>query len=287
MPNVENNALANSIDLVKNYVSDPDNLYGVLRAGLLTADLDTPFVEFIGARTASFPSFPLNSADLPDYSSSNGYSRVDVNYKRVEKTVSQDKGYQIAVDQLDLEDGHLTAIAIVNNQVRQMEVPTIDKYRLKALADNAGTTATINLSSSDPFTLYDTAVETLIENEIPKEGTILYCTPDFYSALKQSDSVRRTVNVNTNSGDVNREIITLDGVTKVVEVPSTRMPSNVKFILVQPKAVVAGIKRSYSNVIEHPEDFDGILINRRLVHDLFVLDTRTYGVYVGSIATSE
>lgn len=286
MANVENNALNNTIVEVKNYVDDPDNLYGVLRAGLLTSDLETPFVQFVGAKTMSYPSFPLNSTDLPDYSKTNGYSRVDVNYERTEVTVSQDKGYQIAVDAEDLENGHLTSIAIINNQVRQMEIPSIDKYRLNKLATESGVTtiSTVDLTTQDALELYDTAIASLVDNEIPKEGTILYCTPDFYTKLKQSDNVRRSINVQTNNGVINREIIMIDGVTKVMEVPSSRMPSNTKFILVQPLAQISGIKRNKSVVIPEPEDFDGILINRRLVHDTFVLKTRLKGVYVGKTA---
>ena len=252
MANVENNALSNTIILVKNYVDDPNNLYGVLRDGLVTGDLETPFISFVGAKTMVYPVFPLNTEDLPDYSGTQGFARVNVNYERKEETVTQDKGYQIAVDRLDLLDGHLNSIMIINNQVRQMEIPT----------------------------LYDEAIQTLKENEIPVTNTILYCTPAFYTALKNSDKVRRAINVQVNNGEVNREVLMLDGVTKIVQVTSKRLPENVNAILVQPLSVIAGIKRSYSRVVEDPEDIDGILINRRLVHDLFVLSDRAKGVYV-------
>lgn len=286
MATTENIALANTIDKVKNYVDDPNNLYGVLRAGLLTGDLDTPFVQFIGASTMSYPVFPKNTTDLPDYSKTGGYTRVNVDYDRKEVTVSQDKGYQIGVDRLDLEDGHLTSIMIVNNQVRQMEVPTLDKYRLNKLASASGVTSVeITLGTDDLLKAYDKAVETLTDNELPVSGTILYCTPSFYSALKENDNVRRTVNVNQNDGNVNRNIVMLDDVTKIVQVPTSRMPASTLAILVQPLAVIAGIKRSYSKLIEDPEDFDGILINRRLVHDLFVLEDRNKGVYVFKTAS--
>ena len=286
MATTENIALANTIDKVKNYVDDPNNLYGVLRAGLLTGDLDTPFVQFVGASTMSYPVFPKNTTDLPDYSKTGGYTRVNVDYDRKEVTVSQDKGYQIGVDRLDLEDGHLTSIMIINNQVRQMEIPTLDKYRLNKLASASGVTSVeITLGTDDLLKAYDKAVETLTDNELPVSGTILYCTPSFYSALKQNDNVRRTVNVNQNDGNVNRNIVMLDDVTKIIQVPTSRMPASTLAILVQPLAVIAGIKRSYSKLIEDPEDFDGILINRRLVHDLFVLEDRNKGVYVFKTAS--
>ena len=281
MANVENNALSNTITLVKNYVDDPNNLYGVLRDGLVTGDLETPFISFVGAKTMVYPVFPLNTEDLPDYSGTQGFARVNVNYERKEETVTQDKGYQIAVDRLDLLDGHLNSIMIINNQVRQMEIPTLDKYRLNKLATATGVTSKeITLGTDDPLAVYDEAIQTLKENEIPVTNTILYCTPAFYTALKNSDKVRRAINVQVNNGEVNREVLMLDGVTKIVQVTSKRLPENVNAILVQPLSVIAGIKRSYSRVVEDPEDIDGILINRRLVHDLFVLSDRAKGVYV-------
>ena len=114
MANVENNALSNTITLVKNYVDDPNNLYGVLRDGLVTGDLETPFISFVGAKTMVYPVFPLNTEDLPDYSGTQGFARVNVNYERKEETVTQDKGYQIAVDRLDLLDW--TNYVINNNK---------------------------------------------------------------------------------------------------------------------------------------------------------------------------
>lgn len=208
MATTENIALANTIDKVKNYVDDPNNLYGVLRAGLLTGDLDTPFVQFVGASTMSYPVFPKNTTDLPDYSKTGGYTRVNVDYDRKEVTVSQNKGYQIGVDRLDLEDGHLTSIMIINNQVRQMEIPTLDKYRLNKLATATGVTSKeITLGTDDPLAVYDEAIQTLKENEIPVTNTILYCTPAFYTALKNSDKVRRAINVQVNNGEVNREVL--------------------------------------------------------------------------------
>ena len=60
-------ALSNNIALVKNYVDDPGNLYAVWRKGALTGDLETPFIQFIGARTMSYPVMPFKTGELDDY----------------------------------------------------------------------------------------------------------------------------------------------------------------------------------------------------------------------------
>jgi hypothetical protein len=278
--NVENVALANNIALVKNYVDDPNNLYGVLRKGLLTGDLETPFVNFVGASTMSYPVFPLDNTDLPNYSKTNGYERLDATLERKELTVSQDKGYQMAIDAVDLEDSHTTAVAYINNTVRQKEIPNIDKYRLNKLATASGVAS--GAVTDDPLADYDKAAASLVDNELPLEGTILYTTTAFYNAIKASDRIKRTAQA--TDGNLQSTVTSIDGVTKVVVVPATRMPAGKAFILVQPLAVIAGIKRNKSSVKDDPEDFDGILINRRLVHDCFVLEDRVKGIYVGTSA---
>lgn len=279
MANTENIALANNIAVVKNYVEDPNNLYGVLRAGLLTAKLDTPNVNFVGASTMSYPVFPLDEAELPNYSKTTGYARLNATLVRRELTVSQDKGYQMAIDAVDLEDSHTTAIQYINSTVKNKEIKNIDAYRLTALKTAAGTSAAI---TTDALADYDTAAGTLINNEIPLEGSILYCTSTFYNTLKASDRIRRTIDAST--GSIQSQVVNIDGVTEVIVVPATRMPASTAFILVQPLAVIAAIKRNKTSVKTDPEDFDGILINRRLVHDCFVLEDRKMGIYVGTSA---
>lgn len=282
MANVENVPLNNNIALVKNYLDDPNNLYGVLRKSLLTGDLETQFTEFIGASTMSYPVFPMDNTDLPNYDKVNGYARIDAQLERKEETISQDKGYQMAIDAEDLIDSHTTAIAYINNNVRQKEVPNIDKYRLNKIATTTGIQE--HTLTDDALADYDNSIALLFDAEIPKEGTIMYTNTTYYNSIKASDRIKRTLDASTSNGQINRDVAMLDGVTKIVQVPTSRMPAGVSFILVQPLAVIAGIKRNKTSVKDDPEDFDGVLINRRLKHDLFVLKDRVKGIVVGKAA---
>lgn len=276
--------ISNSIATVKNYVKDESNLYSVFRSASLTSDLETPMVHFIGAKTMSYPVFPKSTEDMPDYNPATGYTRESATLVRREVTVSQDKGYQNAIDQLDLMDSGTTAVAYINNNVRQKDVPTVDKYRLaqlKAGAATANIVAAEAATGGTALTLYDNAVKALIDAEFPVEGTIMYCSTAYYNAIKDSTRVIRPIA--SGETNVSRKVEMLDGNTKIVVVPATRMPASTQFILVNPKAVICGTKHSVTKVIEDPEDFDGILINRRLVHDLIVMEDRKDGIYVLTI----
>ena len=273
--------ISNSIAKITNFVKDESNLFSVFRAASLTSDLETPMVHFIGAKTMSYPVFPKSTAEMPDYNPATGYTREAATLVRREVTVSQDKGYQNAIDELDLQDSGTTGIAYINNNVRQKDVPTVDKYRLaqlKAGAATANVVAAVAATGDTALKLYDQACKALIDAEFPIEGTIMYCSTDFYNAIKDSTRVLRPI----TNGEVNitRKVEYLDGNTKIVVVPANRMPASTQFILVNPKAIICGTKHSVTKVIENPEDFDGILINRRLVHDLIVMEDRKDGIYV-------
>lgn len=268
---------------IKNYVKDDSNLYSVFRAASLTDDLETPMIHFVGARTMSYPVFPKSTDDMPDYDPATGYKRESATLVRREVTVSQDKGYQNAIDELDLQDSGTTGVAYINNNVRQKDVPTVDRYRLKQLVAGAANSVSAAKATGDTaLSLYDGAVKALIDAEFPVEGTVMYVSTDFYNAIKDSTRVIRPIT--GGETNISRKVEYLDGNTKIVVIPATRMPENTQFILVNPKAVICGTKHSVTKVIEDPEDFDGILINRRLVHDLIVMEDRKEGIYVCTLA---
>ena len=175
-----NPAIANNIALVKKYVDDPESAYGVFRAASLTTDLETPLVQFIGAKTMSYPVFPLENGELEDYDPATGYARDKTTYERREVTVSQDKGYQIPIDALDLIDSHTTAVMHINNKIRQKDVPAIDKYRLKKLFTGGSKHEVEAATADNILALYDAAIADLINHEYPTSGLILYVKPEIF-----------------------------------------------------------------------------------------------------------
>lgn len=281
-------AIANNIALVKNYVDDPNSLYGVFRAASLTTDLETPFLQFVGERTMSYPVFPLENGELEDYDPTVGYARDKTTYERREITVTQDKGYQFPIDALDLIDSHTTAIMHINNKVRQKDVPAIDRYRLKRLFTGGTQHEVPAVTADNILDLYDNAIKEIFDKEYPTAGTILYITSDGYKAIKNATQIRRNISVDQKNSDINREVEYLDGITKIVKIPADRWPDKTcQFMLVSPLALICGIKRNVSRIVENPEDMDGIKVNRRIVHDCFIQQDRQVGVYVAKTAASK
>lgn len=284
-------AVANNIAEFKKYVDDPNNAYAVYRDSSLTADLETPMGEFGDNAEFSYPVFPFEDGDIPNYDKANGFTNDAVTYERRTLIFSQDKGYSIPVDYRDLKESHLTAVAIYNNKVRQRDVPSIDKYRFNALVAGTGKSAkgtryeifkegVGTVTADNFFEKYDAAIEKMINAEIPVEGLIMYCPTHTYNACKNSAQVKRIIDLKDKNIDRNVEFI--DSTTKIKVIPSVRWPEGVEFILVQPKSIICGTKFENVDFFERSERFSGCLVNKRFVHDCLIQEDRANGVYVGT-----
>ena len=284
-------AIANNIAEFKKYVDDASNAYAVYRAASLTADLETPMAEFSDNASVTYPVFPFEDGDIPNYDKANGFTNDDVTYERRTVVFSQDKGYSIPVDYRDLKENHLTAVAIYNNKLRQRDVPAIDKYRLAKLAAGTGKSnakqeiiaeVTGSITAANAFEKYDAAIGKLIDAEIPTTGLLMYCTTGAYNGFKNSDLVKRVAGMQDKN--IDRTVEMIDSTTKLIVVPAGRMPEGVEFILVQPQSLICGTKFENVNFFDKSERFDGCLVNKRFVHDCLIQEDRANGVYVAKKA---
>ena len=188
---------------------------------------------------------------------------------------------------------------------RTQVVPEIDAYRFAKISANAGTTVTATLSGSDNIAdLIQTGEATLDDKEVPYEGRILFVNPYIYAYLKQ-DITRYTQN---GDPDVNGEVEMYDGM-RVIRVPSGRFNTQVtlaqpttnssaggysatgvdiNFLIVHPSAVMQVIKHQIPRLFspEVNQEADAWKLNYRVVHDLWVLQNKTYGIYLHKKAAS-
>lgn len=281
-------AIANNIAMFKKYVDDPSNSYQVFRKNSLTQCLETPMGQFGDNAEFSYPVFPFEDGDVPDYDKKNGFSNDDVTYERKQIIFSQDKGYSIPVDYRDLKESHLTAVAIYNNKLRQRDIPSIDKYRLNALVTGTGISgnarkeilkeATGAVTKDNCFDLYDAGVAKIFDAEIPTTGLVMFCPTATYNSFKKSDQVKRVIDLKDKN--IDRDIEYIDSSTRIVQIPTSRWPSGVEFILVQPLSLICGVKFEIVDFFERSERFSGCLVNKRFVHDLKIQEDRANGVYV-------
>lgn len=278
--------MPNTIALAQAYLKDAVKLNQVAKEALLTGDLEANRVQFVGANTVKLPSITFG-AGLGTYSRATGFVENDITLSWDTFTLSQDKGNSLKLDAMDDEEGlGQELVPYVNEYIRTVEVPEVDKYRLGVLATAAGTTEVETIALATAITQLMAGFETLKENEFPEEGLILYCTPAIDTLFQLSPELQRYIRVDeVRNGEVSTKVRYFNG-AKIVVVPSNRMPAKANFILVHPSAQMSVVKHNpahYYGVGTVP-GFDGGQVDIRLYHDCFVIDNRKMGIYVSETA---
>ena len=291
--------VANSVSLATKFLPYLDEVY---KRNSLTALLDmaNEQVEFIGAQTAKV--FKIDVDGLGNYSRNAGFVPGSADGTWETLTLERDRGRSFSIDVMDNDEtlGMMMASTLAQFE-RVSVVPELDAYRLAKYAANAGTKVSATLSGSDNIAdLIQTAEATLDDKEVPYEGRILFVNPTIYSYLK-GDITRYTQN---GEGNINTEVEMYDGM-RIIRVPSARFNTQVtlasptdassaggftttgqdiNFMIIHPSAVVQVVKHVIPRVFspEVNQEADAWKINYRVYHDAFVLDNKTYGIYVHS-----
>lgn len=272
---------------------------------LLTADLTTQNVVFVGAKKIKIPFITVSG--YKDHSRNGGFNRGTVENQFMEKELEFDRDVEFFVDAMDVDETNqaLSAANITNTFEHEKAIPETDAYRLSKLYtdfNDLGETATQDeLTAATILEKFDTLMEEMDEAEVPEDGRILYVTPSIYTIFKQAEKITRMLEV-TRDTAVNRHVRALDDV-KIKRIPSGRMKTAYDFtegftpastakqmnmILVHPSAVIAADKHAYINLWapgSHTQG-DGYLYQNRKYGDLFVLNTRSDGIKI-NLSTDE
>ena len=266
---------------------------------LLTADLTTQNVVFVGAKKIKIPFITVSA--YKDHSLNGGFNRGTVENQFMEKELEFDRDVEFFVDAMDVDETNqaLSAANITNTFEHEKAIPETDAYRLSKLYTDFN--ALVETATQDELTAatilekFDTLMEEMDEAEVPEDGRILYVTPSIYTIFKQAEKITRMLEV-TRDTAVNRHVRALDDV-KIKRIPSGRMKTAYDFtegftpastakqmnmILVHPSAVIAADKHAYINLWapgSHTQG-DGYLYQNRKYGDLFVLDTRSDGIKI-------
>ncbi len=286
----------------------------VYKRGSLTAILDDAALasQFVGTKSIKLPKLSVDGAG--DYDRDTGYAQGGVAVSYQEHELAYDRGRKFRIDVIDNDEAAFDLYRQVALQyVRTREIPEIDAVRFAevcAAATRSGTSGTVvskDLTASDSaLVLYDAAEKTLNEKEVPEEGRILFCTNDFYALLKSDEKVARRMDVQGNTGNIDRSVTLLDGITPIVRVPQVRFYSlitlldgttsgqtaggytptvggfDLNFVYANKAALRGVIKRRFSKIVEPAanQSADAYDIFYRCHHDLIVKDNETAGIYI-------
>ena len=291
--------MAQSIALAQKFQPILDEIY---KAASLTARMDaqTKPVDFAGANVVKV--FKTDPIGLGTYSRVSGYPAGQVVGAWETMTLSIERGRAFVIDRMDDEETLGMAFGTLASEFIRTEVaPELDAYRFAKYAGTSGiqTVAGATLDANSILTAIDAAKLALDQNEVPREGRLLYISDACLNLLEGKVS-RFLANENVVDRTVNR----FDGM-EVIMVPQTRFYTkvtldegasvdaggysktsstgkDVNFMIIHPSSVLQVTKHAALKVFtpEENQTTDGWLVQYRIYHDAFVYDNKVAGVYL-------
>ena len=295
--------MPNNIALAEKFLPILDGIYKreSLTARLLGANSN---IRFLGGNKVSI--FKTNMDGFANYSRANGFVNGSVTSGWEDYTLTQDRGISLSVDAMDNEETLGMAFGTLAGEfMRTKAVPEIDAYRFAAMASTSyvdGANADITVGSTDVPALIDAAEQSMGDNEVDREGRILYISEKAYNGLKSK--ITRYL---ANENGVNREVEMYNGM-EVVRVPQGRFNTaitlydgsenfgfvptaggyKINFMIVAPGAVLPVVKHEIPRIWTPDQNInaDAYKFDLRLYHDCFVLDQKVKGIYVHRASTA-
>lgn len=287
--------MVNAINYAEKYQRELDQK---LTQGLLTAELETPNVNWLDAKTFKVPT--VVTGGYKAHSRNGGYNRGSVEVTHETYTLDFDRDVEFFVDRADVDESNQAASAanVTNVFTNEQAIPETDAYRFSKLA-------TVGTSADEAITS-DNVVATLKQRLLPirkygPSNIIIYVSSAVMDALEQSTKFTRNIDVQTGQGVIDTRVTAMDGV-QIKEVwDSERFytafdftdgftpdvgAKQINYMIVAKPAVIA--KAKYNSVYlfqpgQHTQG-DGYLYQNRMYGDLFVMAEKTDGVFTSTIA---
>lgn len=224
---------------------------------------------------------PLQSYDRTKVSGSRFGTLTELGDTVQEMTVEDDKSFNGVIDKANNTSQMMikSASSILRRQTDEVIIPYIDKYRLAKLADGAGSKSySVSITKSTALENILTAAAAMSNNLVPMDGRVLYIGQTEAIKIKLADQI---IGVDTlaERSIVNGVVGTIDNM-QVRIVPDSYMPEDVVYMIVRKGCAVAPKKVETFRVITEDKDMDGAIVQGRILHDCFVLDTLKNGIHV-------
>lgn len=277
-----------AIDLRKKYSEQIDEV--MLQASKSNMVIDDEAGEFVGSNSVIYHKLTVPTTVQSygrDTLAQNGSGKSlygdtrGINLTPETFTLTQDISEHLYIDRMDEEESSASAGMLLGEYIRLTLQPTVDKYRYKKIADNAGNTVYgTTVSATNVFSLITDATEVLDDAGVPESARVLIVTPKTYKFLKNSKDIILDEEVSKEER-TEGVVAKIDGMP-VIKVASSYLPEGVQFIVTVPSATKSPVKYSKIELRDAGNDGDGTFLNIRYYYDAFVLDNAKPCIYVVS-----
>lgn len=240
--------------------------------------------DWDGVQTIKIYSIPTVALGTYTRTGTNRYGTpADLGDTLATYTLTQDKAFTYVIDKGDNIDSLnvRSASKSLKRQNDEVIVPALDKYRLAAYvtaaAANGGRPTATAITSSNAYISFLSAQAVLDEALVPDTGRVCWVTPKFLNTIKVDPNFIKASDMAQDmlkKGQVGE----IDGVA-IVKAPSSYFPTKTPFILAHKSVMCAPKKLQDYQIHTDPPGISGNLVEGRLYHDAFVIDSRKTAVY--------
>lgn len=278
---------------------------------LTSYDLENsnPQVKFINAQTIKLPIITVSG--YKDHNRGTlGFNAGTMSNDWEAKKLAHDRDIEFFIDPMDVDETNLVVeIANVHNTFEtEQAIPEKDSYRYsklyaeaKTYTSNGAIVDNTSLTTANILEWFDNQMSKMDDEGVPSEGRILYVTPAMNKLLKNAEGLSRTISVDKNTGNVDRNVYSLDDVNIKV-VPSSRMKTKYEFsngcvpaggakqinlILIHPSCQVTRSKYAYIKIFTPGHDSrtgDNYLYQNRAYGDTFLIKNKACGIAINAEA---
>lgn len=260
-------------------------------------------IQYNGGKDVKVPKMSMTG--LGDYSRSGGYPEGSVSLEYETFTMTQDRGAQFLLDQMDVNETNFVANAtrVMTEFQRLFVVPEVDAYRISKIA-----TYTMEGAPSNVEYGYTPAAESIIEKladavEIGGYDSYIMATPETVKALEMQIGANNLGSVSYAQAGFDQTVPAFNG-RPIIKVDPSRMVTaiqtadlvdgagggwskaasalDINFIVVPRTTPIAVNKLDEPKIFEPRavQEYSGWLIDYRRYHDLWVMDNKVEGIYV-------
>lgn len=237
--------------------------------------------DFDGVATVKV--YTATSVDPTDYSRTSTGDRYGGNNELQDTiatyTLTKDKGFKIAIDRGNYEQGMRAKKAgeVMRIEMNEKIIPMIDMDRLATAAAGATAVSQAITMGTDFYQDVMKANEYLDECKAPLEGRVLFVTPSAYTKIKTAITTTVLATEYNNKLVGKGFVGELDGVP-VVKVPTSYFPAGVMAILVHRDALLGARQITETRIITDSELVSGSVLVGRFIFGSFILAAKNHGV---------
>ena len=254
------------------------------KLGSLTASLVNQNLDWIGVETVKVFSRALTTLNDYNLTGANRYGTPDELGNAVqEMKITQDKSFTYTIDKKTQQDtnGTMEAAATLRENIDNLVIPAMDKYRLGVIAGKAAHVVTKAVTKENAYEEFLAVQEKLDDAKAPTGGRVCICTPAYHNFLKLDESFTKVGDMATQIA-IKGLVGEVDGVL-VFKAPTSYFPADVDFIITNPIASPSPVKLQEFKIHDDAPGISGYLVEARVRYDCFVLDQKkeAIGVHKG------